>query len=40
MKILVTGGASFIGGDFIFYMAERYPDYQIVNLDLLAYAEN
>lgn len=40
MKILVTGGAGFIGGNFIHYMINKYPDYQIVNLDLLTYAGN
>lgn len=40
MKILVTGGAGFIGSNFILYMLEKYPDYQIVNLDLLTYAGN
>lgn len=40
MKILVTGGAGFIGGNFIHYMTEKYPDDMIVNLDLLTYAGN
>ena len=40
MKILVTGGAGFIGGNFVHYMVNKYPDYQIVNLDLLTYAGN
>ncbi len=40
MKILVTGGAGFIGGNFVHYMLDKYPDYQIVNLDLLTYAGN
>ncbi len=40
MKILVTGGAGFIGSNFILYMTEKYPDYQIINLDLLTYAGN
>lgn len=40
MKILVTGGAGFIGSNFILYMMEKYPDYQIVNLDKLTYAGN
>ncbi len=40
MKILVTGGAGFIGGNFIHYMVNRYPEDQIVNLDLLTYAGN
>ncbi len=40
MKILVTGGAGFIGSNFIIYMLGKYPDYQIVNLDKLTYAGN
>ena len=40
MKILVTGGAGFIGGNFVHYMVNKYPDYEIVNLDLLTYAGN
>lgn len=40
MKILVTGGAGFIGSNFIIYMMEKYPDYEIVNLDKLTYAGN
>ncbi|MDP2788584.1 MAG: dTDP-glucose 4,6-dehydratase [bacterium] len=40
MKILVTGGAGFIGSNFILYIAEKHPDYQIVNLDKLTYAGN
>ncbi len=40
MKILVTGGAGFIGSNFILYMMEKYPDYEIVNLDTLTYAGN
>ena len=40
MKILVTGGAGFIGGNFVHYMVNKYPDYDIVNLDLLTYAGN
>jgi len=40
MKILVTGGAGFIGSNFILYMLEKYPDYKIVNLDKLTYAGN
>lgn len=40
MKILVTGGAGFIGGNFVHYMVERYPEDEIINLDLLTYAGN
>ena len=31
--ILVTGGAGFIGSNFVKYMLEKYPDYNIVNID-------
>ncbi len=40
MKILVTGGAGFIGSNFIIHILEKYPDYEIVNLDKLTYAGN
>ena len=40
MKLLVTGGAGFIGSNFIRYMLNKYPDFEIVNLDLLTYAGN
>lgn len=40
MKILVTGGAGFIGSNFIRYSLEKYPDYEIINLDKLTYAGN
>ncbi len=39
-KILVTGGAGFIGSNFIHYMLDTYPDVTIVNLDALTYAGN
>jgi dTDP-glucose 4,6-dehydratase len=38
MNILITGGAGFIGSNFIPYMLDKYPLYNIVNLDLLTYA--
>lgn len=38
--ILVTGCAGFIGSNFVPYFLEKYPDYSIVNLDLLTYAGN
>lgn len=40
MKILVTGGAGFIGSNFIRYLISVHPDYQIINLDKLTYAGN
>jgi dTDP-glucose 4,6-dehydratase len=40
MRILVTGGAGFIGSNFIRYMLKRHPAYKIVNLDKLTYAGN
>ena len=40
MKILVTGGAGFIGSNFIYYMLEKHPGYKIVCLDALTYAGN
>ena len=39
-SILVTGGAGFIGSNFIPYFAEKYPEYYIINLDKLTYAGN
>ncbi|MGG0590886.1 dTDP-glucose 4,6-dehydratase [Priestia megaterium] len=40
MNILVTGGAGFIGSNFVRHMVETYPTYSIVNYDLLTYAGN
>ena len=40
MKLLVTGGAGFIGSNFILYWLKKYPSDKIVNLDLLTYAGN
>ncbi len=40
MKILITGGAGFIGSHLVRLMVNKYPDYQIVNLDKLTYAGN
>jgi len=38
--ILVTGGAGFIGGNFVYYILENYPSYKVVCLDALTYAGN
>ncbi len=40
MKILITGGAGFIGSHLVRLMVNKYPDYQIINLDKLTYAGN
>ncbi len=40
MKILITGGAGFIGGNFCHYMTEKYTEYKIVCIDALTYAGN
>lgn len=39
-SILITGGAGFIGSNFVPYFVQKYPDYHIINLDLLTYAGN
>lgn len=39
-KILITGGAGFMGSNFIHYILNKYPDYQVINLDKLTYAGN
>ncbi len=39
-SVLITGGAGFIGSNFIPYFAQKYPDYHIINLDKLTYAGN
>jgi dTDP-glucose 4,6-dehydratase len=40
MKYLVTGGAGFIGSNFIHHILQKHPDYKIVNFDILTYAGN
>ena len=40
MKLLITGGAGFIGSNFCFYMSDKYPDYELCCLDALTYAGN
>ncbi|SFS84493.1 dTDP-glucose 4,6-dehydratase [Paenibacillus sp. 453mf] len=40
MKLLVTGGAGFIGSNFVLYMLRVHPEYEIINVDALTYAGN
>ena len=40
MNILVTGGAGFIGSNFVYYMLRKHPDYRVVCIDALTYAGN
>ena len=40
MKLLITGGAGFIGSNFIHHILGKYPNYQIVNIDKLTYCGN
>lgn len=40
MKLLITGGAGFIGSNFVRHIFNKYPDYTIINLDKLTYAGN
>jgi len=40
LKLLITGGAGFIGSNFIKYVLNKRPDYQVVNLDKLTYCGN
>ncbi|MDD5601307.1 MAG: GDP-mannose 4,6-dehydratase, partial [Actinomycetota bacterium] len=39
-SLLVTGGAGFIGSNFIHYILKKYPEYKVINLDKLTYAGN
>ena len=40
MTIIITGGAGFIGANFVFHMLGKYPDYRVICLDKLTYAGN
>lgn len=40
MNIIVTGGAGFIGSNFIYHMLKKYPDYKVICIDSLTYAGN
>lgn len=40
MNIIVTGGAGFIGSNFLYYMVRKYPKYRFICLDKLTYAGN
>src|SRR5713101_8454876 len=40
MKVVVTGGAGFIGSNFVLHMLEQHPDYGIIVVDKLTYAGN
>ena len=40
MNIIVTGGAGFIGSNFVYHMLNKYPDYRIICVDCLTYAGN
>ncbi|WP_029192301.1 dTDP-glucose 4,6-dehydratase [Paenibacillus harenae] len=40
MKLLITGGAGFIGSNFVLYVINKYPSYEIINVDALTYAGN
>lgn len=40
MKVVVTGGAGFIGGNFVHYMMKKHPEYEIICVDCLTYAGN
>jgi len=40
MKILITGGAGFIGGNFVYHILEKYPSYEVICFDALTYAGN
>ena len=40
MNLLITGGCGFIGSSFIKYILRKYPNYKVINLDVLTYCGN
>ncbi|WP_123042238.1 dTDP-glucose 4,6-dehydratase [Cohnella candidum] len=40
MRLLITGGAGFIGSNFVHYVRREHPEYEVINVDLLTYAGN
>ena len=39
-RILITGGAGFIGSNFVKYMLDKHPEYELINFDALTYCGN
>lgn len=39
-NILITGGCGFIGSNFVLHLAKKYPNYKLINLDLMTYASD
>src|SRR3989344_4555166 len=39
-KLLITGGCGFIGSNFIKYILDKYPNYEVINIDKLSYGGN
>ena len=40
LRILITGGAGFIGSNFVKFILDKYPEYKVINIDSLTYAGN